>query len=125
MSKGITEKEPDPRVVYADIIDLPHWQSPTRPHMSLYDRSAQFASYKALSGYEDMIQEEARLTDAEEVDGLKLGCLTEFKRGSNGTVEIRLADRAAILEKLLEHLGDEGGAAAFLQALDRPGPSER
>ena len=66
MSKGITEKEPDPRVVYADIIDLPHWQSPTRPHMSLYDRSAQFASYKALSGYEDMIQEEARLTDTEE-----------------------------------------------------------
>ena len=31
--------------------------------MSLYDRSAQFASYKALSGYEDMIGEEARLTD--------------------------------------------------------------
>ena len=67
----------------------------------------------------------AWLTEAEEIDGLKLGCLTEFKRGSNGTVEFRLADRAAILEKLLEHLGDEGGAAAFLQALDRPGPSER
>ena len=66
MTKGITGKEPNPRVVYADIIDLPHWQSPTRPHMSLYDRSAQFASYKALSGYEDMIQEEARLTDTEE-----------------------------------------------------------
>ena len=63
MSKGIKEKEPDPRIVYADIIDLPHWQSPTRPHMSLYDRSAQFASYKALSGYEDMVAEEARLTD--------------------------------------------------------------
>ena len=67
----------------------------------------------------------AWLTEADEIDGLKLGCLTEFKRGSNGTVEIRLADRAAILEKLLEHLGDEGGAAAFLQALDRPGPSDR
>ena len=65
MSKGITGKEPDPRVIYADIIDLPHWQSSTRPHMSLYDRAAQFASYKALSGYEDMIAEEARLTDSE------------------------------------------------------------
>lgn len=65
MAKGITGKEPDPRIVYADIIDLPHWQSPTRPHMSLYDRSAQFASYKALSGYEDMVAEEARLADAE------------------------------------------------------------
>ena len=65
MAKGITGKEPDPRVVYADTIDLPHWQSPTRPHMSLYDRAAQFASYKALSGYEDMVAEEARLTDSE------------------------------------------------------------
>ena len=36
MAKGITEKEPDPRIVYADIIDLPHHQSPTRPRMSLY-----------------------------------------------------------------------------------------
>ena len=65
MAKGITGKEPDPREVYADIIDLVHWQSPTRPHMSLYDRAAQFASYKALSGYEDMVAEEARLTDSE------------------------------------------------------------
>lgn len=63
MTQEIKDKEPDARVVYADIIDLPHWQSLTRPHMSLYDRSAQFASYKALSGYEDMIAEEARLTD--------------------------------------------------------------
>ena len=65
MAKGITGKEPNPREVYADIIDLLHWQSPTRPHMSLYDRAAQFASYKALSGYEDMVAEEARLTDSE------------------------------------------------------------
>lgn len=59
-----TKSVPDPRVVYADIIDRPHWQSPTRPHMSLYDRSAQFAAYKALTGYEDMVAEEARLTDS-------------------------------------------------------------
>ena len=63
MSKGINGSEPDPRVVYADIIDLPHWRSPVHPPMSLYDRSAQFAAYKALTGYEDMIVEEARLTD--------------------------------------------------------------
>ena len=61
MTHGITEKEPDPREVYADIIDLPRHRSETHPPMSLYDRSAQFASYKALSGYEDMIAEEARL----------------------------------------------------------------
>ena len=57
--------EQDPRIVYADIIHLPHWQSPTHPHMSLHDRAAQFSSYKALSGYEDMVVEEARLTDEE------------------------------------------------------------
>lgn len=63
MAKGITKKEPDPRIVYADIIDLPHWQSPTRPRMSLYDRAAQFAPFAALTGYEDMVNEEARVVD--------------------------------------------------------------
>ena len=64
IDKRSAEKELTPRELYADIIDLPHWQSPTRPHMSLYDRSAQFSSYKALSGYEDMVEDEARRLDA-------------------------------------------------------------
>ena len=63
MTKGITEREPDPREVYGDIIDHPHWESPTHPPMSLYDRAAQFAPFAALSGYDDMIGEEARLVD--------------------------------------------------------------
>ena len=63
MAKGITGKEPDPREVYRDIIDHPRWESPTRPPMSLYDRAAQFAPFAALSGYDDMIDEEARLVD--------------------------------------------------------------
>ena len=50
---------------YADIIALPHRQSATRKHMSLYDRAAQFAPFAALSGYDDMVVEEARLTDTE------------------------------------------------------------
>ena len=51
-----------------------------------------------------------------------VGCLTEFKRNSSGAVEVKLTDRAAVLEKLLEQLKDEEnrGAAAFLEALDRP-----
>ena len=53
---------PDPRVLYADIIDLPHWDSPTHPRMSLRDRAAQFAPYAALVGYGDMVKEEARET---------------------------------------------------------------
>ena len=65
MTRGITGKEPDPSIVYADIIDHPHWQSPTRPHMSLYDRAAQFAPFAALTGYHDMVAEEARVVENE------------------------------------------------------------
>ena len=61
MAEGMKNKENNPRSVYADIIDLPHPVSAKHPQMSLHDRAAQFASYKALSGYEDMIGEEARL----------------------------------------------------------------
>ena len=52
----------DPRIIYADIIGLPHWNSPTHPRMSLRDRAAQFAPYAALVGYGDMVKEEARET---------------------------------------------------------------
>ena len=50
---------------YMDILSLPHHQSATRPHMSLHDRAAQFAPFAALSGYEEMVDEEARITDRE------------------------------------------------------------
>ena len=63
MTKGITGKEPDPRTVYADIIDLPHHTSDRHPPMSLHDRAAQFSPYAALTGYDDMVKEEARQTD--------------------------------------------------------------
>ena len=69
MAKGITGKEPDPREVYKGIIDHPHWESPTHPPMSLYDRAAQFAPFAALAGYEDMICEEARRAEMSESCG--------------------------------------------------------
>ena len=54
---------------YDDIINLPHHQSAERPHMSLHDRSAQFAPFAALSGYEEAIDETVALTEAEN-DGI-------------------------------------------------------
>ncbi|MBQ7563601.1 MAG: hypothetical protein IJT16_06380 [Lachnospiraceae bacterium] len=48
---------------YSDIIDHPHYQSKTRPHMSLYDRAAQFAPFSALVGYDAAVDEAGRLTD--------------------------------------------------------------
>lgn len=61
-----------------------------------------------------------------EIDGLDLACLTEFKRSGSGAVEVKLTDRAAVLEKLLEQMKEEEGrgTAAFLAALDRPAPTE-
>ncbi len=61
----MNSEKKDARKVYADIIDLPHYQSTSRKHMSLYNRAAQFAPFSALSGYGEMVQEEARLTDHE------------------------------------------------------------
>ena len=54
---------PAAREVYGDIIDLPRHQSSKRRHMSLHDRAAQFAPFAALAGYDEMVDEEARLTD--------------------------------------------------------------
>ncbi len=53
-----TEKNP-----YADIIHLPHHKAPNRPHMSMYDRAAQFSPFAALTGFEGVIAETGRLTD--------------------------------------------------------------
>lgn len=48
---------------YDDIIKLPHHVSATRPQMSMHDRSAQFSPFAALTGYDDAVEETARLTD--------------------------------------------------------------
>ena len=54
---------------YDHIINLPHHQSSTRPHMSNHDRAAQFSPFAALSGHEEAIEETARLTDGRIVLG--------------------------------------------------------
>ena len=48
---------------YEDIIHLPHHQSSNHPHMSLYDRAAQFSPFAALTGFDGVIAETSRLTD--------------------------------------------------------------
>lgn len=52
---------------YADIINLPHHVSKTRPQMSMHDRAAQFSPFAALTGYDAAIKETARVTD-EKID---------------------------------------------------------
>lgn len=47
---------------YADIINLEHHISKRHPQMTMYSRAAQFASFDALTGYEEAVEETARLT---------------------------------------------------------------
>ena len=48
---------------YDDIIHLPHHVSSRRASMPLIDRGAQFSPFAALTGYDAVIRETARLTD--------------------------------------------------------------
>ena len=49
---------------YDDILYLPHPVSQVHPAMPLQERAAQFASFKALTGFEDEIDEQGRFTEA-------------------------------------------------------------
>ena len=59
---------------YNDIINLPHHISKKHPQMSIDARSAQFASFAALKGYDDEVEETSRLTSEkiEITEGLKM-----------------------------------------------------
>ena len=50
---------------YEDMLDLPHYVSKKRAHMSMIDRGAQFSPFAALTGYEAVIAESARQTETE------------------------------------------------------------
>ena len=50
---------------YEQILRRPHPESPNRPRMSLSRRAAQFAPFSALTGYDGVIREAARQTEAE------------------------------------------------------------
>ncbi len=53
-----------------------------------------------------------------EIDRLDLTALVEFKRSGNGAVEIKLVDRTAVLERLLELEESTAGGAALLRMLE-------
>lgn len=48
---------------YEDILYCPHHVSTTHHPMPVADRAAQFAPFSALTGYEEVVKEEARLTE--------------------------------------------------------------
>ncbi len=48
---------------YSDIINIPYCKSNRRQRMTNIERAAQFSSFAALTGYEDAVEETARITD--------------------------------------------------------------
>ena len=74
---------------YDDIIDLPRPKSAHEP-MPMSDRAAQFSPFAALTGYEDAIDETARLTDAR----VELGesAVEELERALAG-IAARISER--------------------------------
>ena len=48
---------------YEDIVNLPPHISKKHPQPSMMDRAARFAPFAAITGYEEMVLEEARVTD--------------------------------------------------------------
>ena len=80
---------------YDDIVNLPHHQSKTHPHMSLHDRAAQFAPVAALTSDDDAIKEARRLTDSkpeldenqlEELDQKLADLMTRIKEHPEVTI---------------------------------------
>ena len=70
---------------YEDILHLPHPVSPRRSRMTNYDRAAQFSPFAALTGYEAVLAESARLTDARtELDELEKERLNDTLREIQG-----------------------------------------
>lgn len=50
---------------YGDIIHLPHPAPVRHPRMAAGSRAAQFSPFAALTGYEEAVREQARLTERE------------------------------------------------------------
>lgn len=48
---------------YEDIVNLPPYISKKHPQPSMMDRAARFAPFAAITGYEEMVLEEARVTE--------------------------------------------------------------
>ncbi len=66
---------------YDDIINLPHPTSLKHPRMTVENRAAQFSPFAALTGYDALVEETARLTeDRAELDEQRKAVLDERLR---------------------------------------------
>ena len=93
---------------YSDIINLTHHISKKHKQMSLYERSAQFAPFAALTGFEGVISETGRLTDS------KIDIDEEMKEIINRKLQIvkdRIKNRAKVtITFFVPDLRKDGGS---------------
>jgi len=91
---------------YDDIIDMPRHVSKKHPHMSNYDRAAQFSPFAALTGHDAAVQEKARLTDRRiELDDSEKALLDEQLQ-----ILMNSAEPAAEITYFQPDILKEGGA---------------
>ena len=100
---------------YDDIINLEHHKSKKHPPMSLYARSAQFAPFAALTGYEDAVRETAReTTERIDIDD-------EIKAILDGKIQILLEQikkRPEVsITYFINDLKKEGGAYITVEGI--------
>lgn len=80
---------------YDDIINLEHHISKKHKQMSLENRSAQFAPFAALTGYDEAVKETARITDSKIFidDGIKEiinKTIQQIKNNLNNNIQIKV-----------------------------------
>ena len=80
---------------YDDIINLEHHISKKHKQMSLENRSAQFAPFAALIGYDDAVKETARITDSkifidDEIKEIINKTIQQIKNNLNKHVQIKV-----------------------------------
>lgn len=100
---------------YDDIINLPHHVSKKHPPMSLYARSAQFAPFAALTGYEDAVRETAReINERIEIDD-------ELKLILDGKIQILIekikAKPEVTFTYFIPDLRKDGGAYVSVEGI--------
>lgn len=92
---------------YSDIIDLPHPVSKTRRQMPIADRAAQFSAFAALTGFDEDIDETARLTDAREA--MAEDDLAELNAALTRLIAAETARPAVTVTYFLPDAHKEGG----------------
>lgn len=98
---------------YEDILDLPHHISAAHPPMPKENRAAQFSPFSALSGYEEAVVEEGRLTN-------KKADLSEDERERLDVMLRRIMERdeesrEAVFTRFRPDSQKEGGACVSLK----------